>query len=72
LLIRFACFRPILKIDLYLWQNLADFSKLLLKINLPVALSPSWQNVTTFSNQAVNQVRKTTQKAKESFGVSIN
>lgn len=36
-------------------------------INLPNEIFQSWQNVTTFSSQAVNQVTETSQKAKESL-----
>lgn len=36
-------------------------------INLPGDLSQSWQKVTTFSSQAVNQVTETSQKAKDSL-----
>lgn len=36
-------------------------------INLPGDFSQNWQKVTTFSNQAVNQVTETSQKAKDSL-----
>lgn len=41
-------------------------------INLPGDLSQSWQNVSTFSSQAVNQVTEASQKAKDSLTNSAN